>query len=269
MENKTNGVVVDGRRAREVLQLPSGETCTLSPASIQPHLRVYVESTSYNRNLVAGTTLLYRGPRAAAADEAEAAPAAKRARPNDVVSRPVATVYSLEGNPAHPGQGRLILGRPPTTTATMVAASQWVRGHVYVYSEPYLNSVVARFYSDPLPADVRVPAQAGAFALTIWCQQAATSNRLRLLFNVVETADAAFTDPVYVATTVNAQAVPVPAGGQAGPVTIAAAVAEAEAVLRKGRRVCVEVRGHGGGQLELGTGGEYGSWLEVRNAVSQ
>ena len=118
------------------------------------------------------------------------------------------------------------------------------------------------------PADVDVPAQAAAFVLTIWCRQATTSNWLRLIFNVVETADTAFT----VATTVNAQAVPVPARGQAGPITIAAAVAEAaaaEAVLRKGRRVCVEVRGHGGGQLELGTGGEYASWLEVRNAVSQ
>jgi hypothetical protein len=57
MEKKT-GDMFSGKKAREMLGLPDGETARVRPTSFDTYA-VFVQSTSINRRLVGGTRFLY------------------------------------------------------------------------------------------------------------------------------------------------------------------------------------------------------------------
>lgn len=57
MDRKT-GDLFAGEAAREMLGLPKGETVRIKPANLEQYA-VFVQSTSYNRKLMAGTRFLY------------------------------------------------------------------------------------------------------------------------------------------------------------------------------------------------------------------
>jgi hypothetical protein len=56
--DKASGDMYSGRKAREMLGLPEGETARIRPTSLEK-FAVFVQSTSVNRRLVGGTRFLY------------------------------------------------------------------------------------------------------------------------------------------------------------------------------------------------------------------
>jgi hypothetical protein len=59
--DKDKGALYGGAQARALLGLPAGESCKVKPGD-HGHYAIFVASTSVNRRLTPGTTLLYREP---------------------------------------------------------------------------------------------------------------------------------------------------------------------------------------------------------------
>jgi hypothetical protein len=58
LQHRTTGDLFAGNQARVMLSLPIGENARIRPTQLEEY-RVFVQSTSYNRSLVAGTRFLY------------------------------------------------------------------------------------------------------------------------------------------------------------------------------------------------------------------
>jgi hypothetical protein len=58
LQNLSTGDLFSGNKAREMGGIPLGEDCMVSPSNC-PGYRVFIQSTSYNRKLLAGTKFLY------------------------------------------------------------------------------------------------------------------------------------------------------------------------------------------------------------------
>jgi len=58
LQDLKTGDLFSGDKARQMAGIPIGESCNVSPLSC-PGYRVFIQSTSYNRKLLAGTKFLY------------------------------------------------------------------------------------------------------------------------------------------------------------------------------------------------------------------
>jgi len=58
LQDLNTGDLFSGDKARQMAGIPLGESCNVSPSSC-PGYRVFIQSTSYNRKLLAGTKFLY------------------------------------------------------------------------------------------------------------------------------------------------------------------------------------------------------------------
>ena len=65
LEDRESGEMYTGAKAREMLGLPTHGTVTLNPkkvTAVTDDYHVYIQSTSYNRKLLAGSWFLYEVP---------------------------------------------------------------------------------------------------------------------------------------------------------------------------------------------------------------